>query len=128
MIEWRLESSTLIDHWNVAEYDSRGAFRRYIVTDLDKPTASRVAKLLELETIIAKLPETKDGIHVLPGDTVWSIAADGTTEERVVLWATEAHPWPGYSAGFGVEGPPIPVEDCYSTLEAAEAAREAVGS
>lgn len=83
-----------------------------------------------LQAIVDKLPETKDDVHVLPGDTVWSIGDDGVIEERGVLWSpqalwsSEAHPWPGYSAGFGIKGPPIAVEDCYSTREAAEAARE----
>lgn len=51
MIEWRLERACLPDRWNVVEY-SGAAYRRYIATSIDEPTARRIAKLLELETIV----------------------------------------------------------------------------
>ena len=56
MIEWRLKKATRIGLWNVAEYDS-GVFKRYIVVAFDKPTALRIAKLVEFEAIVDKLPK-----------------------------------------------------------------------
>ena len=81
------------------------------------------AKVAQLQAIVDKLPKDAEGVTKLPGDIVWRVSEEGM-EKRLVQWASEWSPWPGYRASYGIEGPPVPVEECHSTREAAEAARK----
>lgn len=73
-----------------------------------------------LRAIVAKLPETADGVRVTPGAKVWRIESDGTICVRYVQWT----PVDGglYGAYWGIQGPPVAVEKCYSAQAAAQAA------
>jgi len=77
----------------------------------------------ELRAIVDKLPTTADGVTKLAGDNVYR-CHEGVMENRWVNWSPRSAPWPGYQASYGVFGPPIAVDECYSTREAA---RNAVG-
>ncbi len=76
-----------------------------------------------LEAFVDKLPKTKDGVHVLPGDIVWHNGEHGL-ERRNVQWSPPASPSSGYLAWYGLSGPPVIISCCYSTREVAEKAWE----
>ncbi|KKN11270.1 hypothetical protein LCGC14_1028270 [marine sediment metagenome] len=75
-----------------------------------------------LQAIVDKLEKTKDGVHVVPGDTVWRPEEDGTISKRWVGWGVEDGV---YWAYYGIKGEPYRVFECYSTLAAAEQAAQA---
>lgn len=73
-----------------------------------------------LESIVAKLPQTKDRMHVVPGvDRVWHPDACVLFEKLVALTINvdgRAY-WCDAARGYKIS-------DCYSTLEAAEKVRK----
>ena len=70
-------------------------------------------RIAELEAIVEKLPKTADGVAVVPEETVW-FRGMGLT----VRWHHSLQRW------AGVQGSWCPdISSCYSTREAAEAAK-----
>lgn len=91
----------------------------------NKPKDNRIA---ELEAIVAKLPVTADGVPVVPGDTAvrWCVHKGEIHEVTGWVWS-ELDDWRGHvdsvpqGDGYVLTRP---VSLCYSTREAAEAARK----
>ena len=77
-----------------------------------KTVADRDTRIAELEGIVAKLPKTKDGVVVTPGMELWWLSRGRIGECRDNVGYMN----PDFSMFF---------RDCYSTPEAAEAAKEA---
>ncbi len=80
------------------------------------------AAIVRLQPIVDKLPKTKDGVVVLPGDEVFEIMPDGNIRTWIVIWQPHTEQ---YMVSRIFYDCPIPVSHCYSTREAAEAAKEA---
>ena len=72
---------------------------------------SKQAKIAELEDIVDKLPTTADGVPVVPGMEIWH--PDGRTGTASIAYYGRDC-FPSY----------VVAEYCYSTREAAEAAKE----
>jgi hypothetical protein len=89
-------------------------------------------ELERLQAIMERLPMTADGVRVVPGDRVWN----RETLQASFVWAGEdgiAGPDGWYSTHFmrwkhrGRKRSgycDVPISGCYSTREAAEAARD----
>lgn len=77
------------------------------------------ARVAELESIVGELPQTRDGVVRLPGDTAWYIEEDGTINRWRVLWYVQ---YDAYLVSRGVHGVPVEVSECYAAHAAAEAA------
>ena len=86
------------------------------------------AEIERLQAIENRLPKTKDGVRVVPGqDQAWGfrggmwrqgwVVAQGAHDSGAVEISFEAGGWPVFCMPD--------VSDCYSTLEAAEAAQRA---
>ena len=77
MSEWRLESSTTIDHWNVTEYDSHGNFLGYVASDLVKPVAQRIVRECNAhDDLLAACKLTTDICEAVGGVTgCWTTSA-----------------------------------------------------
>ena len=73
-----------------------------------------MAEVERLRAVVDRLPHTADGVPVLPGDTVCAVFGGDLVEE--VTLQDWRHALPGKSGGK--------YPGCYSTREAAEAARE----
>ena len=95
-------------------------------------TAERDAlakRVRELEGVVEKLPKTADGVPVFPGDIVWHTknpSSDEITSFAVsdyLDWKPSV--WDGKTEARCVndKGGGWPVRSCYSTHQAAEAAR-----
>ncbi len=79
--------------------------------------ANTIKKLWdENKRLQAKLTQTKDGVWVGPGDIVWNMEPDGIMAKRNIWWTH----WSLYQAGWGIQGPEVSVDTCYSTHEAAK--------
>ena len=118
MIEWKLLSSTMPGHWSVGEYD-RGVFRRHIAMRLDKPTAQRIAKLLELESVVEKAiawqKSFKHGRDVTDeGFSVADDAAEQALYEAAEAAGEEPTPASGNCPGCGAAVEEGPREDGYT--------------
>jgi hypothetical protein len=75
-----------------------------------------------LQAIVDKLPETKDGVHVVPGiSEVWVIVGF-LGPKRSCNWSGTTHVLFGGDFGYHIKPDSFPVTECYSTLEALEAA------
>lgn len=110
--------------------------------DLDGYEKTIIAKdrrIAELEAIVNRLPETADGVPVVPGDTVWWPYDDrdfgeGPHEMEVGQfwkWSSEQEDWEDDKCGIAVPCAYIEhdwvsrdLRDCYSTREAAEKAQK----
>lgn len=93
------------------EYDS-------VVNDLVVLAAAIETKdkqITELEAVVVKLPKTADGKYVTPGMRYWFEYMDAPGEFGDDFASTIRHDGPGKEDCF---------EDCYSTREAAIAAKE----
>jgi len=87
-----------------------------------KEASDRAAEITRLRAIVEKLPKTADGVPVVPGDELWVRHPDGGCAGTRRWWK---HPSLGWSVGFEhMQNEPIDVSSCYSTREAAEAAKE----
>lgn len=74
-----------------------------------------LAEVRRLRAVVARLPETADGVHVVPAeDSVWH----PVIRECIVICNKEARPLDGINYRS-----PVKVCACYSTEAAAEAAR-----
>ena len=95
----------------------------------------RDARIAELEAIVAKLPKTADGVPAYKDMPVWCVMPDGSIYETELGWyctlgAAFARDLAASQAGYRLSNGiwldvGVPVEHCYSTPEAAEAAKEA---
>ncbi len=78
-----------------------------------------------LQAFMDKLPKTLDGVTKLPDDQVWHIDASRTIRVGIVFynagWGATVS-WPSGNTSWPNRYD-IEVERCYSTLEAAEAAK-----
>jgi hypothetical protein len=80
-------------------------------------------RLAEAEAIVAKLPKTADGVPITPGMELWGSLGWNNEPAKATLRGTYAE---GYSVGTPEWGMNVrPEVECYSTREAAEAAKEA---
>lgn len=80
-----------------------------IGVDLYQASALNACDEIErLQAIVAKLPQTADGVPILPGQKVWGIFANKSIEEVEIIRGSQGGMYPG----------------CYSTREAAEAAQK----
>jgi len=73
----------------------------------------------ELEALVDRLPETQDGVRVVPGMSIY-LLRDGEIFEILV---TEIQHYDGAWEVY-YDWDCYPVDECYSTREAAEAAGE----
>ena len=132
VIDWRAKQ----DHyshscgWTVYEYADKSATRclRSVARGLTEEDARRIVRLLELEAIVDKLPKTKDGVRVVPSGTttVYYIhPKSGGVCQRPYMADLDDY-WSHRDPNNDVVWRGI--EDCYSTHEAAEAARKEAGS
>jgi hypothetical protein len=89
--------------------------------------AAREIKLLQFENKLLRfenerlrdeLPKTADGVVVVPGMSVWRISQSGCTNHHEVLEIT------GRRSARISHHNTWPIDCCYSTREAAEAAKE----
>jgi len=106
--------------------------------DLRRQLAAMTERAETTEAVVKKLPKTADGVRVSLGDEVWypldfySDKTPAATSCAVVMsdegcskWAVQA--WlPGRNKAFTTMKM-LAVSDCYSTREAAEAARAGKG-
>ena len=130
MIKWRaIQIEYLSDSWWIVEevHDDSQEGRRVIYCGEDEALARRIARLLDLEAIVDKLPGMADGVAmIIPEQDVW-FYEDDKLIEGFVLSIT----WGAYFCeclvrdGYGIEHN-LDAEDCYGTREAAEAAREEI--
>ncbi len=72
-----------------------------------------------LRGVVEKLPKTEDGVPVLVGDYVWFL--DYYADEITKCIVAETSPFPAEDWAWWND-----LSGCYSTREAAEAARKAV--
>ena len=101
----------------------------------DSRLAQAHARIAELEAIVAKLPKTADGVPAYKDMPVWCVMPDGSIYETELGWyctlgAAFARDLAARQAGYRLSNGVwrdvgVPVEHCYSTREAAEAAKEA---
>ena len=75
------------------------------------------ARIAKLEAIVEKLPKTADGVPVVPGQDVFDYNRYEVFVRHVEMEAFEYDDDGGKCAFGGIH-------DCYSTREAAEAAKE----
>jgi hypothetical protein len=74
------------------------------------------------EAVVAKLPKTADGVPITPGMELWGSLGWNNEPAKATLRGTYAE---GYSVGTPEWGMNVrPEVECYSTREAAEAAKE----
>lgn len=92
-------------------------------TTRDQLELAAAARIAELEAIVAKRPKTADGVPVVPGSEVW---------HPEYMWRPWWVEYCDSSGGYfvpinpdrrGNEWDEAAVSDCYSTPQAAEAAR-----
>ena len=87
------------------------------------------AMVERLQAIVDRLPKTKDGVYVVPGeDTVWACGFFGATGRLVPCAEAREYEISLYDLGPENELEYVmsdQVGKCYSTRAAAEAAREA---
>jgi hypothetical protein len=89
------------------------------ITQADRVSALE-AENAKLRAIVAKLPKTADGVPVVPGMNLWELSTHQYpmhTEQFIEEVVSISQP-----RGFG--GSPNAFCRCYSTREAAEAAKE----
>jgi sRNA-binding carbon storage regulator CsrA len=110
----------LCDHGMPDYLSTRKTIDWLKVTFMDAETET-----LRLQAIGERLPKDAAGNVKLPGDMMYGISPGGRTRKGELVWAPCLSPSPGYHVWFGERGGPIPVEECYSTIQEAEAAREA---
>jgi hypothetical protein len=87
-----------------------------------------------LTEIVGRLPKTADGVRVLPGDRVWHpqhvgkigglviVGEDGTMPPEDDGWFSNANLQ--ITDSFVSRSIEVQIDECYSTREAAEAARK----
>lgn len=94
-----------------------------------------LAEVERLRAIVDRLPKTADGVHVVPGDRVWHPQMAGNWAFGLTVMANDeagAEPDMWCACVCTTIGPDNfvasvqdePVANCYSTPEAAKAARE----
>lgn len=99
-----------------------------LIAQQKKEMAGRIA---ELEAIVARLPQTADGVPVISGDILWHPRHIG--REPVTAISTAEVPESLFTVittqigrdGFVCRSEEVGVEECYSTEAAALAAKEA---
>lgn len=77
-----------------------------------------LARIDELEAIVAKMPRTADGVPIVAGDKLWCLLAGGFTRQIDVKCGIEGTVMLDGDYYFTTCQP----GDCYSTKEAADAA------
>ncbi len=131
MVEWiARQVEYLADSWwIVEEVDDHGqGERRIIYCGDDEALARRIARLPELEASADNLLKTADGVSICIGDTVWRCTGSKSYRYEIVAIGKDrlsaiVTDEMGCSVGCVLDP-----TDCYSTREAAEAAREETGS
>lgn len=87
---------------------------KYIsLSDHEAALVHRDKRVAELEAVVAKLPKTKDRVPVVPGDVVYHPNGQ------------HSHVTDARGVRLYMTGEWVGVDTCYSTREAAEAARDA---
>jgi hypothetical protein len=108
------------------------AAKPYMPTERLELLAAERARAEGLEKIVAKLPKTADGVPVTPGMKLYPLhsLADGLPPEEAAdiddHARVEIHLWDTVSSELLRDGDEADVTKCYSTREAAEAARQAL--
>lgn len=90
----------------------------------DQDIPALIEEVRRLRAIVDKLPKTADGVTVVPGDVVWMLAMHGGVEGQpaeLAVWETEVIDQDTDSREQTVCHS---IAGCYSTSEAAEAAKE----
>ena len=130
------ELEGLIKAWQEASLlsDSSGDPDSIAPHHLEAARQADDARIAELEAVVAKLPKTADGVPAYKDMPVWCVMPDGSIYETELGWyctlgAAFARDLAARRAGYRLSNGVwrdvgVPVEHCYSTPEAAEAAKE----
>jgi hypothetical protein len=86
-----------------------------------------LAEVERLRGVVDRLPKTKDGVPVTPGMLVYSVGRFGKNKTTTELLVESSRVNPDENGNLRLIGSPFMAKPhwCYSTREAAEAAKEA---